>query len=56
MITPVRYILYLTIAILPINCQQNKTGIHKLQSLYYNNRKTPLLEKLTVLNGIDVLL
>ena len=56
MITLTRYILFLIIGIIPLNCQQNKTGIHELQSLYYKNRTTPLLEKLTVLNGIDVLL
>ena len=56
MITLTRYILFLIIGIFPLNCQQNKTGIHELQSLYYKNRTTPLLEKLTVLNGIDVLL
>ena len=54
-----RFILCLTIATIQINCQHNNSnnkGIHELQSLYYQNRNTPLLEKLTVLNGIDVLL
>ncbi len=56
MISLVQSIIYLAIAIIPISCQQNNIGIHKLQSMYYQNRSTPLLEKLTVLNGIDVLL
>ena len=56
MIIASRYILCLIIALIPINCQQSKKGIHELQSLYYKNRNTPLLEKITVLNGIDVLL
>ena len=56
MITLARYILYLTIAIIPISCHQHKTGIHELQSLYYKNRTSSLLEKITVLNGIDILL
>ena len=56
MIIASRYILYLIIALIPINCQQSKKGIHELQSLYYKERNAPLLEKITVLNGIDVLL
>ena len=56
MIIASRYILCLIIALIPINCQQSKKGIHELQSLYYKERNTPLLEKITVLNGIDVLL
>ena len=31
-------------------------GIHQTQSLYYKNKSEPIKEKLTVLNGIDVLL
>ena len=31
-------------------------GIHQTQSLYYKNKSRPIKEKLTVLNGIDVLL
>ena len=56
MIIASRYILCLIIALFPINCQHSKKGIHELQSLYYKERNAPLLEKITVLNGIDVLL
>ena len=31
-------------------------GIHETQSLYYKNKSKPIIEKLNVLNGIDVLL
>ena len=31
-------------------------GIHQTQSLYYKDKSEPIKEKLTVLNGIDVLL
>ena len=49
---------YLCFILLPINCQQNKKsiGIHQAQSMYFQNKKKPISEKITVLNGIDVLL
>ena len=31
-------------------------GIHETQSLYFKNESKPIIEKLNVLNGIDVLL
>ena len=55
MIIASRYILCLIIALFPISCQHSKKGI-RLQSLYYKERNAPLLEKIAVLNGIDVLL
>ena len=38
------------------NPQNNKIGIHKIQSMYYQTNKIPISEKLTVFNGIDILL
>jgi len=53
-----KIIFYLCFILLPINCQQNKKskGIHQAQSMYFQNKKKPISEKITVLNGIDVLL
>ena len=34
----------------------NEIGIHKLQSMYYQTTEIPISEKLTVFNGIDILL
>ena len=56
MINLIRLLIYTLITIFAIYAQQNKTGIHKLQSVYYQNQKTPILEKVTIFNGIDVLL
>ena len=49
---------YFCFILLPINCQQNKKsiGIHQTQSMYFQNKKKPISEKITVRNGIDVLL
>ena len=49
---------YLCFILLPINCQQHKKsiGIHQTQSMYFQNKRNPISEKITVLNGIDVLL
>ena len=38
------------------NPQNNTVGIHKIQSMYYQTNKIPISEKLTVFNGIDILL
>ena len=58
MILYLKIIFYLCFILLPINCQQNKKsiGIHQAQSMYFQNKKKPISEKITVLNGIDVLL
>ena len=44
--------------LLPINCQHNKKsiGIHQAQSMHFQNKRKPISAKITVLNGIDVLL
>ena len=56
MIKPVHIVLCIIIGLITINAQKEKTGIHKLQSMYYKSQSAPILEKVTVLNGIDVLL
>ena len=56
MIKSVRGLLGILITLFAINAQQTKTGIHKLQSMYYQDLNAPILEKVSVLNGIDVLL
>ncbi len=56
MINLIRLLIYILITTFAIYAQQNKTGIHKLQSIYYQNQNTPILEKVTIFNGIDILL
>ena len=58
MILYLKIFFYLCFILLPINCQQHKKGIgiHQTQSMYFQNKKKPISEKITVLNGIDVLL
>ena len=58
MILYLKIFFYLCFILLPINCQQHKKsiGIHQTQSMYFQNKRNPISEKITVLNGIDVLL
>ena len=56
MINLIRLLIYILITIFAIYAQQSKTGIHKLQSIYYQNQNTPILEKVNIFNGIDILL
>ena len=58
MILYLKIFFYLCFILLPINCQQHKKGIgiHQTQSMYFQNKRKPISEKITVLNGIDVLL
>ena len=56
MIILIRLLIYTLITIFASYAQQSKTGVHKLQSIYYQNQNTPILEKVTIFNGIDVLL
>jgi len=58
MILYLKIFFYLCFILLPINCQQNEKsmGIHQAQSMYFQNQRKPISEKITVLNGIDVLL
>ena len=58
MVLYLKIFFYLCFILLPINCQQHKKsiGIHQTQSMYFQNKKKPISEKITVLNGIDVLL
>ena len=58
MILYLKIFFYLCFILLPINCQQHKKniGIHQTQSMYFQNQRKPISEKITVLNGIDVLL
>jgi len=56
MIILIRLLIFTLITIFASYAQQSKTGVHKLQSIYYQNQNTPILEKVTIFNGIDVLL
>ena len=58
MIHLIKILLYSSITLVLINCQQVKKNmsIHQSQSIYFQNQSKPLTEKIKVLNGIDVLL
>ena len=58
MIHLIKILLYSSVTLVLINCQQVKTnmGIHQSHSIYFQNQSKPLTEKIKVLNGIDVLL
>jgi len=46
----------MVVILVAVNNNQKKAGIHQIQSMYYKSLKDPILEKLNVQNGIDILL